>query len=756
MKKVGALLLACCLNGTAQADFTLNNVKVTGNKRISFETIRSYLAVEKGTPISTQSSQQIIESLYDTGFFKTIDLYELPDQSLLIQVVERPSIAEISYEGNELIKEEDMELALDGLGIRRGRIFNRTQMDRVILELRRRYQNEGYYAAEIKIEVEELPRNRVALNIQVEEGEAAGIGRISFVGNETYDDARLKSQMLLSDSAAFDSANQYAKPKLQADLEIIKSFYMDRGFAEFEIVSSQVSLSLDKTQVYITVNMQEGPQYSVRTVKFSGETILDSTELHDLLKLEDKDLFSRTAVIQTMDSVKERLSEEGYAFAEVNPLTQLDKTQRLVDIDFRVEPRDRVYVRRILIEGNTRTHDDVIRREVRQLEAAPYSLAAVRRSNTRLNRLGYFQTVNIDTRRIAKDEVDLVIKVTEQMTGSFNAGVSYSQLDEIGFTTGITERNVLGTGYRANLTAKYSSAQQTADLSVTNPYFTEEGVSLGGGFYLNKINASELNISDYVINNLGVRLNLGYPISEIISINYGLKLDRQHLVCEDSTFTVCTDHVSEFGSINQSTQLTLGWTRDTKNAFYFPSAGQVTSISGELHTPINNEQLYFYKLYVRETVYLPLTDLFTFKWKGDFSYSEMLNNQVDQVPFYENFFAGGIGSVRGYEPNSLGGRYDGSTRAKGGPVKLISSAEMVFPMPFIEDSSNLRLSLFLDAGMVSPSLEAVNRDDLRSAYGFGLSWITPVGPLAFSFARAINPTKEDEPQFFQFSLGMPM
>lgn len=747
----------CIYPAAWAADFTFKQLEVEGNKRISIETLKTYLPLDEGSLVTDKAIQKSLSALYQTGFFKDIALFQKDNGVLLVRVQERPSIAEFSIEGNELIKTEDMEQALASLGIKKGRIFNATQMDRVILDLKRRYQNQGYYAAEVDIEVEPLPRNRVSLKIKVEEGKPASIGRITLVGNQSYSDNRLKGNLLLSESAVIGDSDKYAKPKLQADLETLRSYYLDRGFAEYDIVSSQVSLSLDKTQVFITINMNEGPQYKISQIKFSGETILQPAELESLLKINVDDYFSRSKIVATVNAIRDRLSEEGYAFAEVEPITILDKNNFLVSLDFRVEPKNRVYVRRIRIDGNTRTQDQVIRREIRQLEKAPYSLKAVRRSTTRLNRLGYFKMVKIDVDRVAKDQVDLVVKLEEQSTGSFNAGIGFSQTDGASFSLGVTERNVIGSGYQANINGTYSVSTKSADIGVTNPYFTNDGVSLGTGVYYREIDAEELNVSDYTTNTFGLRFSLGYPTSEWSRLTYSLKFDDQTLRCLDN-FLACEAYTQEYGRHYNSVRYSMGWSYDTKNAFYFPSEGQKTSVTGEIVIPTNTD-ISFYKLYLEEALYIPLSDNFTLRLKGDLAYGAGYGDH-DELPFYENFYAGGIGTVRGYEPNSLGPRYDattdGSSDPTGGSVRIISNAEIIFPMPFVEDSSNLRLSLFADAGNVFNGIDAVKLPEFRASTGFGIAWITPVGPLSFSFAKALNDVKGDDTQVFQFNLGVGM
>ncbi len=754
---MSGLILGLTLNASAGYAFTVDKIEVEGSQRIGFETINSYLPVVIGQDVDERLIQQSIQQLYKTGFFKDVSLYQREPGILVIKVVERPSVAEIEIEGNSLIETDDFMESLGSLGIKKGRIFNQVQLDRVVLDLKRQYQNQGYYAAEVKIVTQELPRNRVSLKIEVEEGEPATIGGIHLVGNNTYADDRLKSLLLLSESAVFGSADKYSKQKLQADIETLKSYYMDRGFAEFQIRSSQVSLSTDKTKVFITINMTEGPQYTVSNVSYTGDTKLSAEELAKLQKTKVGDLFSRSDVISSLNAIRDRLSEEGYAYAEVKPETDLNKEAKTVDIKFDVNPKNRVYVRRINIEGNTRTRDYVIRREMRQLESAPYSLAQVRRSTTRLNRLGYFTKVNIDTKQVSADQVDLVIKVEEQSTGSFTAGVGFSQVDGASFNIGVSERNFIGSGNQLDFKISTSSARKTADIGMTNPYFTPDGVSFGGGFYLSEIDAQQLGVSDYTTNNFGVRFSLGYPLSEYSRINYGLKLNDQTLVCADG-FNICTDYIAEQGDNSTSAILSMGWTYDTKNSYYFPSKGQSFSVSGQVVAPISSD-VSFYKLFMDEKWYYPLSENFTMKLKLGLAYGDGLGN-YKSLPFYENFYAGGIGSVRGYEPNSLGAHYDsvidGSSRPIGGTSRVVSTFALVMPMPFIDDSSNMRISMFYDAGNVFADVNDIEVGELRTSAGIGVSWITPVGPLAFSFAQPLNYTKDDKLQSFQFNLGIPL
>lgn len=734
--------------------FTVKDIKVEGANKIGFETINSYLSVKTGSELDSQSVQESIQRLYKTGFFQDVSFYKRDDGTLVIKVVERPSVADIKIEGNSLIETDVLNTALDGLGIKKGRIYNQVQMDHVVVDLKRRYQNQGYYAATIEIESKELPRNRVELKIAINEGEPATIGRISLVGNKVYSDERLKSQIQMTESASFGSGDKYSKPKMQADIETIKSYYLDRGYAEFKIDSSQVSISADKTKVFTTINMTEGSLYTISDIQYLGELIVGETELKSLTPFKQGDTFSRSDVIKAVNAIRDRLSEEGYAFAEVEPETLLDKEKRTIALNFKIEPKQRVYIRRVEIEGNTRTRDHVIRREMRQFESAPYSLKMVRQSKERLQRVGFFKSSDIETRRVSQDQVDLVVKVEEQPTGSFSAGVGYSQLDGVSFNLGVSERNFIGSGNKLNFNVATSAATKSADIGVTNPYFTDDGVSLGVGLYYSEIDATELDIADYTLNNLGVRFSLGYPLSETDSINYGLKFDSQEVVCSD-TFTFCDGYIDQYGKSSNSIIASMGWTHNSTNAFYFPTKGQKTSLSLEAVVPSTSETP-FYKIYANESWYQPLTDNFTMQLKTGLAFGDGYGD-IDDLPFYEKFYAGGIGTVRGFEPNSLGDRYDltndGSDSPTGGNVKLTGTAGLVFPVPFIEDSSNARVSLFFDFGNVFNDFDAFDAGELRTSTGLGVSWITPVGPLTFSIARPIAYSDSDKLQSFQFTLG---
>ena len=755
-KVLSAAIAAMMLAPSLANAFEIKKIEVEGSNKVEFDTISSYLTIGVGSELDSTQISESIKRLYKTGFFKDVSFFQKEGGVLVIKVVERPSIAGIKIEGNSLFETDVLMTALDGLGMKKGRIFNQSQLDQVVLDLKRRYQNQGYYAAKIDIDIKDLPRERVEVNVNITEGEPATIGRVNLVGNKVYSDQRLKSQMQTEENVTFGSGDQYSKPKMQADIETIKSYYLDRGYAEFKVRSSQVSISADKTKVFTTINMDEGPRYSISDINYIGELIIKQEELESLTSFKSGDVFSRSEIIKSVNAIRDRLSEEGYAFAEVEPETIFDKENLQIALNFRIKPNNRVYIRRIEIEGNTRTRDHVIRREMRQFESAPYSLKQVRQSKDRLQRLGFFQSSEVQTKRVSKDQVDLIVKVTEQATGSISAGIGYSQVDGVSFNLGISERNFIGSGNKLNLNIATSAARKNVDIGVTNPYFTKDGVSLGASIYYSKIDATELDVADYTTNNFGLRTNLGYPLSEDDRITYGLKFDSQELVCAgDFDDKFCKGFIEEYGEVNNSIIASIGWSHNSTNAFYFPSKGHKTNVSLEAVVP-GTSDLTFYKLYANETWFQPLSDNFTLQLKGGVAYGDGFgDNEI--LPFYENFYAGGIGTVRGFEPNSLGPYYDydtdGTDRPKGGNVRVTGTGAIVFPVPLIEDSSNARMSFFYDFGNVFEGVDNVELNDFRTSIGLGVSWITPVGPLTFSIAKPLSNFKDDNIQSFQFTLG---
>ncbi len=790
-----ALLLVA---GQILAADSVQKIEFDGLERVTKETALSYISVQEGQMLSPVQVRQVIKSLFATGFFRDVRVLQ-EGEVLKINVIERPSIAEIKLEGSKLIKEEELLQAIEVMGIKKGRILNENDMERIAQDVRMRYQNQGYYATIVEPKIETLERNRVNLTIKVQEGELARITKINFVGNKAFDEERLTKQLSLSEPTMWSwltDADQYARTKLQADLETLRSYYMDRGHADFRIISSQVSISSDKTRVYVNINLEEGQKYTVDSISFVGDKILSEEKLNSLLKFKVNEAFARNKVIDSVNAIKDSLSEQGYAFAEVDPKTTLNKAKATVQIVLEIVPKNRVYVRRIEVKGNNRTRDHVVRRDMRQFEAAPYNLAAVRQSQARLKRLGFFKSVDIETKRIGSDQVDLIVKVEEMPTGAITASIGYSQVENMLLGFSLSERNIFGTGNNATFSISSSSARKNYDISITNPYYTPDGDSLTTGVFWREINANYLYLAPYSTNTIGARAMYGIPLSEEDRLNFGVQAERLSLVFQGMDVTE-TDvngneqtpgfgyRLNEFatnspmvagllpndplliqqynkfyrnGTQFNDVALKTSFVHDTRDEFYFPNKGVYHSSGLSVSTPAGD--LTYYQLDVQQKFYIPITDKTTLSLTGTLGYGKGYGNLDGYgLPFFRRYYAGGIQTVRGYESYSLGNKYtlatDGSQRATGGDFLAVASTALNFRPWFIEENSNMRLSLFFDAGNVFSDYDKFKADELRFSSGLGFSWITPIGPLTFSYAKPLNAKELDRIQEFQFTIGVP-
>lgn len=792
----------------------VSKIQFDGLERVTPETAMSYVTVREGEDVNAAQIRQIIQSLFATGFFKDVQVFQ-EGSVLRIAVAERPSIADIKLEGSKLIKEEELLDAIQVMGVKKGRILNETDLDRIAQDVKQRYQNQGYYATVVETQLEPLDRNRVNLKIKVQEGELARITKINLVGNKAFDESRLIKQMSLSEPTMWSwltDADQYARTKLQADVETLRSFYMDRGYADFRINSSQVSLSADKTRVYVTVNLTEGRQYTIDDIQFAGDKVLTDDKLQSLLKFKVGDEFARNKIMDSVNAIKDSLSEQGYAFAEVDPKPALNAQTGKASLVLNIQPKSRAYVRRIEVVGNSRTRDHVVRRELRQFEAAPYNLAAVRQSQTRLKRLGFFKSVDIETKRVAADQVDLVVKVEEMPTGAVTASIGYSQVENMLLGFSLSERNFFGTGNNATFSIASSSARKNYDISVTNPYFTPEGDSLSMGFFWREINANYLYLAPYSTNTIGARAIYGIPLNENDRWNFGVQAEKLNLVfqgqgtgyvntatspysAQQPGFGYALDYAA--GNMNPYTgdpaydslvpgkgtvlaadqqllrqyetlfsgnreyndiSLKTSFVHDSRDEFYFPNNGHYHSASLSLSTPLGD--LTYYQLDVQHKYYHPITEKTSLSLTGTLGYGDGYGDLSGLgMPFFRRYYAGGIQTVRGYYSYGLGSHYnvntDGSSRALGGDFLAVTSAALNFRPWFIEDNSNMRLSWFVDAGNVFPNYNDFKVSELRMSSGLGFSWITPIGPLTFSYAKALNAKPDDSLQEFQFTIGVP-
>jgi outer membrane protein insertion porin family len=745
--------MAFSTSALAFEPFTVNDIRVEGLQRISPGTVFNYLPVKVGDSFNELESERAIRSLFKSGYFKDIEL-ERDGDVLVVNVTERPAISGIKIQGNDDIETEPLLDSLKDIGLAEGRVFNRSLLEKVEQELERQYFSRGKYGVKIETTVTPLDRNRVDILIDVSEGVVARIKQINIVGNEVFDDETLLDQFEQSTPnflSFYTKNDQYSKQKLAADLETLRSYYQDRGYIKFNVESTQVSITPDKKDIYITINVYEGSQYRVRSVKLSGDLVLPAEQLFPEFRVNAGDVFSRKRVTETVTRISDRLGNEGYAFANVNTIPDVNEDSREVDLTFFVDPGKRVYVRRINFAGNVKTQDDVLRQEMRQLEGGWFSAAKVERSRTRLQRLGFFEEVNVETPAVpgSTDQVDVNYSVTEQPSGSVSVGVGFAQTSGFLINASVSQDNFLGSGKRVSVAVNNSSVNRVYSFSYDDPYYTIDGVSRGFGAYYRETDFDEANVADYTTDSYGANMNYGFPIDEFDSIRFGLEADSLKLNVSNFASNEIRDFVDRHGDDFKSLGVTGSWSHDTRNRRIFPSKGGIQSVS--LESKIPGSDLEYYKINLRQQHFVPLTRLFVLSMKAEVGYGDGFGD-YSQLPFFENFFAGGVRSVRGYEDNSLGPR-DSDNDPLGGSFRTVGNIEVLFPPPFLTESNSVRLSAFFDIGNVYPGVEDFKANDLRMSVGLSGTWLSPVGPLAVSLAKDINSKDGDDTQAFQFTLG---
>lgn len=733
--------------------FVVEDIRIEGLQRVTAGTVFNYLPIEIGDRLDEKQAGEAIRALFKTGFFKDVRL-EKDGDVLVVFVRERPSIASIDIEGNSAIETDKILEQLKSIGFAEGRVFNQGQLDSVQRELQKVYFSLGKYSAKIEPTVTPLERNRVGVSLDIEEGDVAKIKQINIVGNEDYPEDDLLDLFQLSTGGLLSfiyGDDQYSKQKLAGDLETLRSFYLDNGYINFNIESTQVSLTPDKEQVYITINISEGERFLVDDVKLAGDLVLEEDELFELLKIGSGDTFSRKKVTLTSEAISTRLGEDGYAFANVNAVPEIDDADKTVDLTFFIDPGKRVYVRRINIEGNTRTADEVVRRELRQLEGTWIDTSKVERSKDRLNRLGYFQDVNVETPPVpgTTDQVDVEYTVEEKPSGNFIAGAGFSQSQGLILSTSLSQENFLGSGKSVGVAFNNSDVNTVYSFSYDDPYWTIDGVSLGFSLFSRETDAREANVSDFTTDRLGGTLRFGVPINEYDRVQLGVGYENTSIDLGRFPSTQITDFLDREGDDFNTWTLSAAWSRDSRNRALFPDRGVYQRFSGEVAMP--GGDLNYYKVSYRLDWYLPLSERFTMLLKGDVGYGDAYGD-TSELPFFENFFAGGVRSVRGFEDNTLGPR-DSQDEPLGGDFKVVGNAELLMPVPFAEDSESLRMSAFVDAGNVFGPGEDFDSERLRVSTGVGVTWLSPLGALTFSFAEPLNEEDGDEVQSFQFTFG---
>jgi outer membrane protein insertion porin family len=753
-----ALLLAClaawwALPALAFDAFTVRDIRVEGVQRTDAGTVFNYLPIKVGDRIDNEKASEAIKALYATGFFRDVRL-DVEGDVLVVSVQERPTISQIDIVGVKEFDKDTLKKALKDIGVADARIFDRSALDRAEQELKRQYINRGYYAMTVTTTVTPQERNRVAINFTVEEGEVAKIASINIVGATVFPESTLIPQMQLSTSGWFTwytKNDQYSKQKLQADLETLRSYYTDRGYLEFLVDSTQVSITPDKEHIYITVNITEGPRFTISDVRLAGELLLPEVELLRLIQVKPGDVYSRAKLTQSTKAISDRLGSDGYAFANVNAVPEIDREQRTAAFTFFIDAGRRIYVRKVNVSGNQKTRDEVIRREVRQLESAWYDSTRIERSKVRITRLNFFDDVNIETPSVpgSPDQVDLDITVTEKPTGNLLAGVGYSSADGVVFTGSVSQNNVFGTGNSLAATFNTSRIGRNIALTYVEPYWTADGISRSFELYDRNLNPSSLPIAQYTSETFGAAVGFGVPITETDVITVGFRYEHTHLSIAPGSPLIYVDFVREFGAVTTSYIVSGGWSRDTRDNIQFPSRGLLQTVYAEIGTPLGD--LYYYKTNYLIQWFTPLPLNTVLMLRSELGYGGGLGGKP--LPFFKAYYGGGVGSVRGYETASLGPQ-DAAGNTTGGRRKIIGNAELFFPLPGAKATDqSVRLSVFLDAGEIYDEGRQPQLESFRYSTGAGVAWNSPVGPLKVSYGYPLNKKPGDRIQRFQFQVG---
>ena len=746
--------------------FVVTDIRVEGIQRTEAGTVFSYLPVKVGETMTDEKTAAAIKALYATGFFKDVRL-EARDGVLIVTVEERPSIAKITLEGIKEFSEDDLKAGLKQTGLAEGRVLDRSLVEKAEQELQRQYFNRGKYSVEIKTTLTPLERNRVAVQFDVVEGDSAKIQQINLVGNKAFTEKELLSEISSTTPGWFTwytKTDQYSKARLGGDIETLRSFYLNRGYLEFNVDSTQVSISPDKQGIYITVNVTEGPQYRVSDVKLAGQMLVPEAELKELITIKPGKVFARDRLTETTKAIGDRLGNDGYAFANVNAVPELDKDKGTVAFTLFVDPGRRVYVNRVNVAGNTKTRDEVVRREIRQMEGAYYDAEKINRSRDRLNRLGYFNEVNIETPGVSgtTDQVDVNVSVAEKSTGNVMLGAGFSSSEGLVLSGSVSQSNVFGSGNHLSAQANTGSVNTVYSLSFTNPYYTINGISLGYDLYRRDVDATSLdNVGDYETSTYGAGVRFGLPVNERDFISFGLTYEQTSLTTTSTSPTQYINFVNTFGSDNDTLRLDTSWARDTRNSYLFPTKGLFQRVSAEVGTPVGSMQ--YYKLSFQHQQFFPLGKSLTLMLNGEAGIGGGLSDKP--LPFFKNFYAGGTSSVRGFENGTLGPK-DVNGDALGGDTRVIGNAELYFPLPGLKDDQSLRMSAFIDAGGAfgpggSPisiygpqsTFSDFSFDDLGVSAGVAVLWVSPLGPLKFSLAQPLVSQPGDKEEVFQFTLG---
>ncbi|CFN05480.1 outer membrane protein assembly factor BamA [Bordetella pertussis] len=759
-------LLAAALLAPALAHafepFVVRDIRVEGIQRTDAGTVFGYLPVKVGEKFTDEEATEAVRRLYGTGFFSDVQI-QTDNNVVVVVVQERPTIASISFNGMREFDSKAITKSLAQVGFGEGRIFDQSMLERAEYELKEQYLAKGKYGVEVTATVTPLPRNRVGVSFDVFEGEVAKIREIRVVGSKAFSEGELLDQFDLTTPGWltwYTNTDKYSREKLEGDIERLRSFYLDQGYLEFTVEPPQVTISPDRKDIYITITVHEGEPYKVREVKLAGNLMGLDSEINNLVEIKPGEVFSAAKANNSAKAITNYLGDLGYAFANVNPNPQLDRAKHEADVTFYVDPSRRVYVRRIQIGGNTRTRDEVVRREMRQQEAAWYDAGDIKVSRDRVDRLGYFNEVNVKTDPVpgSPDQVDVNVDVKEKPTGIINLGVGYGSSEKAILSAGISEDNVFGSGTNLTLQLNTSKTNRAVVLSHTDPYFTKDGISRTTSAYYRVTEPWDNNDGDYRVKAMGLGMNFGVPISEYDRIFLGGTFERNQIDLYNNSPQAYRDFVDQYGNSTNALIFNTGWSKDTRDSALAPTKGAYTRLKGDFSTM----DLKYYLLTAQQQYYLPLGRSYTLALNGMIDYGRSYGGL--DYPVIKNVYAGGIGTVRGYEGASLGPRDRLTGDYIGGSRRMVANAQLSLPFPGASKDRTLRWFVFTDAGQVAagsgmsctagkPDSEVEDPCGWRFSAGIGLSWQSPLGPLQLSYARPLNSKSGDDTQAFQFQIG---
>ena len=743
--------LMACMPAWAVDPFTVRDIRVEGLQRIEPGTVFASLPLRVGDQYSDEKGAATIRALFALGLFKDVRL-ETQGDVLVVVVEERPSVAAVEFIGLKEFDKDVLVKALKEVGLAEGRPYDKALADKAEQELKRQYISRSLYAAEVVSTATPVDRNRVNLSFTITEGGPAKIKQIQIVGNKAFSQSDLRDQFNLDTGgwmSWYTKADRYSRAKLNADLETLRSYYLARGYLEFKVDSTQVAISPDKQDMSVTINITEGNRFVVSSVALQGEYLGKDEEFKSLVSLKVGEAYNAEDVSRTVKAFTDYFGGFGYAFAQVEAAPEIDRVNNRVAFVLRAQPSRRVYVRRINVEGNNRTRDEVIRREFRQLESAWYDSDRIRLSRDRVDRLGFFTEVGIDTEPVpgTNDQVDLTVSVAEKPTGNLSIGAGYSQADKLSFLASIKQENVFGSGNYLGLDLNTSEFNRQFVLSTTNPYFTADGISRTFDLYYKTTRPYDAQGGDYQISTPGVGVRFGVPFTEIDTVFFGGALEQTRIKAGTNIPAAYLAYADRYGATSTSVPLTIGWSRDSRDSALAPNVGRLQRLNTEWS--VAGDARYVRANYQYQQ-YVPLSKKFTLAFNGEVGLGKGMGGRP--FPVFKNFYSGGLGSVRGFDQGTLGPR-DVTGASLGGPKKLTFNAELIAPFPGAGNDRTLRVFTFLDVGNVYGDGEKMRLSDMRASVGVGLSWISPLGPLRLAFANPVRKYAGDRIQKLQFQIG---